>query len=71
MRQVSVSDGIARVFRVISRSRVFWRARPAGDLPQVERKLAINCTGMSLDLMESELDKGGAKYAVLQEFPVR
>ena len=40
-----------------------------GGLPPVERKLVIHCTGASLDLVESQLDRGGAKYAVLQEFP--
>lgn len=44
-------------------------AGTVGGLPQVERKLAIHCTGASLDLMESELAPAGAKYAVLQEFP--
>jgi len=39
-----------------------------GGLPSVERELKINCTGTSLDLMESELSRNGAEYTVLQKF---
>ncbi len=40
-----------------------------GDLPPIERTVAIHCVGASLDLMESELNPRGARYTVLQEIP--
>jgi 2'-5' RNA ligase len=52
----------------ITLARFSHHAQP-GDLPKIERKLAISCAGTSLDLMESELGRGGAQYAVLQKFP--
>jgi 2'-5' RNA ligase len=47
----------------------FLASAPRGELPHVERKLNISCTGESLDLMESELDRTGAAYTVLQKVP--
>jgi 2'-5' RNA ligase len=49
----------------------FLASAPRGDLPAIERKIKVGCTGASLDLMESELDRSGAKYTVLQEFPFK
>lgn len=42
---------------------------PAHDLPPIERMIKVNCAGTSLDLMESELERKGARYTVLQKFP--
>lgn len=39
------------------------------NVPPAERSIDLHCLGTSLDLMESELTPGGAKYTVLQEFP--
>lgn len=49
----------------------FLGSAPRGDLPPIERTITVGCTGTSLDLMESELDRHGARYTVLQEFPFR
>ncbi len=37
-------------------------------LPQIERTVKFNFSGVSLDLMESELKKSGAEYGLLQSF---
>ncbi len=42
---------------------------PRSDLPAIERKLTITCPALSLFLMEAELGRRGATYAVLQEAP--
>jgi 2'-5' RNA ligase len=42
-----------------------------GDLPRVERPFAINGIGASLDLMESEPERNGSRYTLLQECPFR
>lgn len=47
----------------------FGNSMGSGNLPKIERTVRINCIGASLDLMESELSRTGAKYTVLQEFP--
>jgi RNA 2',3'-cyclic 3'-phosphodiesterase len=40
-----------------------------GSLPRIEKPAHLKFTAESLDLMESELKKAGAEYAVLQKFP--
>ncbi len=46
----------------------FPSSMPNDTLPAIERTLSLHCTGKSLDIMESELDRNGAKYSILQRF---
>ena len=46
-----------------------WSDASQVNLPPVERSIAINFDGTTLDLMESELDREGAVHTLLQKFP--
>lgn len=46
----------------------FQNGMSHADLPPIERALRVNYTGTSLDLMESELNRSGPRYTVLQKF---
>lgn len=40
------------------------------ELPQIDRSINLEFEAKSLDLMESELKRGGAEYTALQKFPL-
>lgn len=46
----------------------FESAAKISDLPKIDKEINIASGSESLDLMESELKRGGAEYAIIQKF---